>query len=417
MRKSSLIVSSLLLLVVLVASLDAAKVSNNWKQKGKCLEKHSFFEKIFGEEGAKSKVFVRPVVEINTKCGEEWALHKTCCKIADIEEVAKADADRIRTQGKELINSVEQLGLVVSRFVTRWSQLKKLKEQTDLEAIYPKFDTFLITKIGTLRNTIQQIRKNSFESKITNCTEAIIRLRNNALCPLCSGRSETFFIPGNKRVLITEQICKSYLESCVDPLTITSNLFLYLRDIATLQLRKTRSSVNPSNPAWALLVRNIRTQLSTYKSNSFIKTLNDYLSSELDNNSAEADALCFELITVAGPTWIDATLFNFKELTDAFNSFMTLLGQTTQTEIELTDNSLAAQRKLQDVPVGPIDPTPQALQTKPSDLTSPALNLFEIKGDVLIVDGGIFNSRVDVVEQLPHNTITPLPIDLSKQFP
>lgn len=416
MRKSSLIVRSCLLLVVLVASLDAATASNYQRQNAKCLGKHTFFEKIFGEEGAKSKVLVRPVVETNSKCGEEWALHKTCCKIADIEEVARTDAAKIRTQGKELINSVEELALVVSNFVNKWNILKILKDQAESNKHYSRIDIYLTKKSASLGETLETIRLDSFETKITKCTEAIIRLRNNALCPLCSGRSETFFIPGNKRVLITEQICNSYLESCVDPLTITSNLFLYLREISILQLKKSKSSVNPSAPNWALLVQNIGTQLSDYKSNRFIKKLNDYLSSEPDNNSAEADALCFELITVAGPTWIDVTLHNFKEVTGAFYTFMKLLGKNTRVEIKLRKNSQPAQRKLKRAPADKINLTPEAPKTEPSDLTSPALNLFDIKGDVLTVNGGIFHSRVDVVDLNPHKTISPLPIDLFKQF-
>jgi 6-pyruvoyl-tetrahydropterin synthase len=375
-----------------------------------CLKKHAFFAKIFGPLEANKKVLEKPQVQSNTKCGEEWALYGTCCNIADIEAVARSDSANIRHKRRDLIDSVEQLAAITQNIINKWKRIQDIKEDRAIASNPTEFNSFLKSEMDPIEQVLTEINTNSFESKITKCTEEIIRVRSNSLCPLCSGRSDTFFIPGDKRVLITEDTCKAYLESCVDPLSSSSDLFIYLDKLSVLYLRHVQQKYLRF---WRPFVSGIRAPLIRFNSMKFIKDLRNYIMSDPNDNSKETSALCYELVSLAGPTWINTMLHNFKEVTKAFNSFLEQLDQSFRNTLNTKWTAETRSRRLQQEDSGPEDKNEKVALIK--------VDILDFHGDVRMFQKDFHVSSKDVTAVSQHETklegLNPLPIDLRLKFP
>ena len=230
----------------------------------------------------------------------------------------------------------------------------------------------------------------------------MIQVRNNALYPLCSGRSETFFLPKEQLVLISEDTCKIYLASCVDPLIVTSDLFLYLDTIAELHLERTRASGQPPTNTWRITVRDIRQKLNAFNSRVFIKKLKKLLISDGSEKQVPGLELCNEFIAIAGPSWVETMLHNFKQLTNAFHQFLEQFAENITMAIEkMLANHHRKVRLLQDNDTAKYNESLVEIddfKTPPSNTTMAALEFLDIKGDVFAIKTGMFLSSVDTSE-------------------
>ena len=193
-------------LFVLVAVCAAIEV-----QGTSCLGKNPFLAKLSNSNLFKVKIFESPQMRNQTKCTFEWNEHGSCCEVDSLVTYAKKDREFIRRKMAELKTGIVQI----------FQQLKSFTKELDqIRAINDK-------RLAPLHAVIEQLQSNnphlntrslhaSLEvlnlTNLTTCSDELSRVRGSALCSVCAGNSEHFFLA--KKALVSTDACLRLYEKC-----------------------------------------------------------------------------------------------------------------------------------------------------------------------------------------------------------
>lgn len=160
---------------------------------------------------AKVQIFPHPIKQTNSKCGEEWNEHGTCCDIETLVQYAKEDGANIQAAVKETHGLMTDINAHMAEIHNLVKEIKSsgtaLKSRS-AEALFQEV-------AGHLEVVVAELPKYTTPEEFGHdekCWADVAKMRANSLCSTCSGRSQVFFALG--KALINTKTCDSVLSSC-----------------------------------------------------------------------------------------------------------------------------------------------------------------------------------------------------------
>lgn len=193
-----------------------------------CKDKNNFLAMMEKEQPAGVTIYEEPKFitdEESQYCGSEWKTHGTCC------------------DGNELVNMFEYERDIIEYNLRKLSQPIRNQRKSgpsDLRSRRPKKESLPKEMLN-------------FPFEMEKCWNHIVSLRGSALCSICSGRSQHYFDPKNKKILIDSSHCRSVVENCEGFFT---SLTQVVNQIAE-NLKKTLNSGDP-NSYWTYLATTLK---------------------------------------------------------------------------------------------------------------------------------------------------------------
>lgn len=139
-----------------------------------------------------------------------------------------------------------------------------------------------------------------YKNEIEKCVDVVFKIRSNALCSTCSGRSKQFF--DKDRGLVTESICRSVLDSCSQTyenlLLIIENVGSYLDEFEKLSEMIKNTTRKDDIPKVDLsVIPQIKESYSKLNTHNLVELLRKYINSKGKPSLSLTADLC--QITVA----------------------------------------------------------------------------------------------------------------------
>ena len=148
-------------------------------------------------------------------CQLEWTKFGTCCDQASLKAFAEHDSQEIQ-------NSVESLEEKLNSIAKSFSDLIDTSELIIREQIALELDADVLLDTivdGETKKLKEFINSYFFATKEQNsmqdCWKQMARIRSNALCGVCSGRSEVYFSDQDKARFLSMD-CQPMLDSCLN---------------------------------------------------------------------------------------------------------------------------------------------------------------------------------------------------------
>ena len=189
----------------------------------RCRNKNPFLDQLQKYKSLPSvEIYTVPV--INTQyCGAEWSTYGTCCDPEELSEFVELESKLIKDNANSLEFSVDQVKRTLTEITTVLSDLliKHKKDKNTLQG-KPSNESKNTTMLETLHRTLNESSFSDFKKQSQTCWTHMKNVRSNALCSVCSGRSEKYFY--KKKIIVTESICQLTIARCKPFFTQLSNL-------------------------------------------------------------------------------------------------------------------------------------------------------------------------------------------------
>ena len=165
-----------------------------------------------------------PRISSQTSCSYEWSANGTCCDETTLMVYAKNDAGysqlAVEQMQREILFAEEVTKLISSgiRILLEKISKNQLSEVIEYEEIL-LLKQFLTKKIKPIDEFMTFLSQNSqqFAAVQSKCGSQIKKMRNAALCSLCSGRGEGFLI--DKKAIVLQSDCSVFVDSCFESWT------------------------------------------------------------------------------------------------------------------------------------------------------------------------------------------------------
>jgi hypothetical protein len=158
-------------------------------------------------------VFETPENQTGTKCGVEWEKHGTCCNITLLTAHANSIEDKARKSVNSTLLTVQNIHTNILTLLNKKNEFVWNNKQ---RANNHKFVKYLNENWEKMQlDLFRVIQDKKFEASLHQCAQKFVKVIQNSLCYVCSGRSEQFFTKGsNRRAVVTHEACEYYLEDC-----------------------------------------------------------------------------------------------------------------------------------------------------------------------------------------------------------
>jgi hypothetical protein len=241
-------------------------------------------------------------------CGTEFSAYGTCCSLDSLKTQTTA-------MNNNLVNGVSTLKKEYVKFASAIDTINSLIN--DVADSSPRPEDQLYTNriniaktirdskaINFLKTSINSTKSGDFNSSLDKCWGDVSKVRNSALCTLCTGRSSAFVFNQNN-VVIQDSDCSDIANKCKDSLdnlrTFSQALSLY------------SSVLNPLLPS----TLSIHTDVSRINRDNLAAIVNLLNSDKVQNSLASSNAqansdLCSTVLSAGKPVLIEAfnTVFN-----------------------------------------------------------------------------------------------------------
>jgi gas vesicle protein len=190
--------------VFLLFCLLALVTCGSWNKNSKeptCVDKNPFLKKMQPADPDRKIVFDQPHFTGFTKCKGEWSKHGTCCDENFLLEFVYNEQAKIQASKLQLEHTISQL-IMASHKTMDWLKVRWM-HYMEAHQLAERFYHF---------SRRPYIIKFSESSSL--CWDYMNRLRGSAMCSICSGRSQNFFL--KDKILISPQTCKKSVEKCDD---------------------------------------------------------------------------------------------------------------------------------------------------------------------------------------------------------
>lgn len=174
-----------------------------------CLVKNQFLGQLADSSPVPVLIYSTPNqsgLEGVPQCGSEWKTYGTCCDREDLYLYFIHEAKMIEADYQAKITS----------FIR----------------IIHGFYSIIKTNTGPLVEYFNLFGDSGrFQRKLSKCKESLLEIRGNALCSVCSGRSDLFFNSKKNRLLLDLPTCKRALDACEPAFYLHDTVVKKLKDI------------------------------------------------------------------------------------------------------------------------------------------------------------------------------------------
>jgi hypothetical protein len=273
------------------------------------------------------EIFKNP--EKSTKsCAWEWGRFGTCCELESLKkyniEDQKDISKAVNTTNKMLTKYATYMyGMLYASKYHFTSEIKLKSKKSTLVA-----KAFRNSRMWKLKSAVRTIlNKPIFERNSEQCWKEMSRIRANALCSVCSGRSSVFF--SEDKILIHRNTCSRLLNSCAATFSTFVKFFVGMEEM-TLRLREEIKSPKEVSDFIHLLEKIERVTKSIRKHHIQVLILS-YLGLTTSRllplaKAAVASKLCSQLISIKEEPFI-------KQLSDLLDDYQLEILSTVTKEI------------------------------------------------------------------------------------
>jgi hypothetical protein len=155
----------------------------------KCINKNKFIEALSKGDPLTVEVFDVPLMPGKKpfeKCASEWNQFGTCCNVVHLEALHSFEQGTIDHNRHYLETALTDLASIIS-------------QQPSVSASFKK-------------KVVEAVE--GFNSSSNKCWGHMANIRGAALCPTCSGRSESFFNAAKDKLLIGADTCRDVVDKC-----------------------------------------------------------------------------------------------------------------------------------------------------------------------------------------------------------
>lgn len=247
------------------------------------------------------------------KCSSEWTNHGTYCNYQALEQYAitdKTEYVQTRDEIKKNLYGASKGFLLLKKFIDKiTSSINGNYEDPKKKASKIKIATFCNSSNSSFYfahwHNIEQ--NTTVNSTIDKCWDAMIAVRSNSLCGLCSGRSHLFFF--RDKVLVEEEVCNKVINDCRKAF---SDLVIYFEgaSIIASDLAQATSSTSRCNEIKKYLEesKKINEQISKEK---LVQLISNYIEHP-DDMQAEK-AICEKFVNIHEKNQIKKMSENIKK--------------------------------------------------------------------------------------------------------
>jgi hypothetical protein len=189
----------LVLALVLLALFSTVETNATQPSSLKCERKNAFLPDMATSKPLGVKILDRPVKTDLHHCHHEWTAHGTCCDQHDLLAYYRLEGIMMDHSEVNLVKAFEEMR-------------KAIEKTTDTLVITPE-------KSSATANASQHLKEykgiNSFANFAQDskrCWSSMKKVRGSALCSICSGRSEHYFL--KEKILVTKEVCGTVVEDC-----------------------------------------------------------------------------------------------------------------------------------------------------------------------------------------------------------
>lgn len=296
--------SPVLILLVAVFTMQVsglATVTPHCRQKNKLLR--ALFPTNF-----KDAVFEKPT-NMTQHCGAEWKVFGSCCDSSSLLQ-------HVETEKEAISNSALKVNKEISRLVSFFvAFFERIDRAVDIGLKFSEkkiFDKVLNkdSQIIYARETFVKLHKSiSRDNTVDQCWPKMIDLRRNALCSVCSGRSEVFF-EANK-LIIGKETCSGIISTCQPFFMMMINFFIGMEKIVDNTMKY---YTQDDKRIWNEL-RTIKLITDKIKGLQLHQLINTYFDSKPSSPEASViqKTLCESFVNVVEKTFIErlAGLLNY----------------------------------------------------------------------------------------------------------
>ena len=194
--------------------LFVALIASSRQGPKTCIASNPFLASMEHAKPLSIEVLDKPVQNPD-HCGDEWAIHGTCCKAADLLDFFSLEKLLIDTNSKYLSQAVSKIANHVHRS-----------------------EEF-----------------NGFEQDSQHCWNYMKEVRGSALCSICSGRSQLFF--KDDHVLVSRLTCQAAVSAC-------QSFFISLSKILKLIHEVSEETRDKTSKGYKSLVDRLKLDLELY---------------------------------------------------------------------------------------------------------------------------------------------------------
>jgi hypothetical protein len=179
-------------------------------------------------------VFETPQVSNSSMCRYEWSMHKTCCDSESLRKYAKDDEDSVNGQIERVAEDYRQFTSFVRSMRRRLFALNLMAAKlspSDQGSVVVKADQIskeLLKNVEAFK-IIGSKAQEKFTEENSKCWKKMAKVRQSTLCPVCSGRSEKYFL--NNLALLDSDYCSSIVKACSSSFAY---LISYLKAVASV---------------------------------------------------------------------------------------------------------------------------------------------------------------------------------------
>lgn len=205
---------------------------------GACSKKNPFLSYI---ELRGVTVYASPRTYDGNKCGKEWTSGDLCCDPESAVSFANKQAikiatsvDNVNREFNVFINFLKAVNTTLFEMAALkkydWKPLvKDARERSELETLIENLYSKTTTRSIFFSFSSPGIHK-TFADKNKICWDKMTKLRQSAVCSICSGRSEQFF--QKDKANMEQEVCNTLIDDCWDFFRIVDR---YLGNLAMIE--------------------------------------------------------------------------------------------------------------------------------------------------------------------------------------
>ena len=255
-----------------------------------------------------------PVRSERRRCGEEWKQFGVCCNEAQLVEYAESDRTKIFRAVESVVesfrkirssyNAIRQVGLMIKKKET---ELLHQSSRSIIEFVRGAKSQDFGAKL------YEVLFKKAFGSDLKHCWGKILNARSSALCSVCSGRSNKYFL--DQRILLVESDCENILSECAPAF---HNMVLIIEVLGNhfTSFQETTSNAHANFTERLEYLKNLT---DTIKSEDIQQSIAKYFTTVGEEKAHIAGSLCSKFLNIKGMSFIEKLdrlikKFNFKYL-------------------------------------------------------------------------------------------------------
>lgn len=181
-----------------------------------CLGKNPFLQKLSQSKRFRVKIentaIERPKLSTGwPKCRNEWTTHGSCCDLDSLLEYATIDKQFIFEKMNQLKSGILDIFEKLKLFIPSLDRIASNKAKTlkalvrTISKIQKENPNLVISNLNASISVMKSL-------DVKECSDELSKFRGSALCDICAGNSERYFLTG--KALIPTNVCLDLYSKC-----------------------------------------------------------------------------------------------------------------------------------------------------------------------------------------------------------